>query len=510
MHNRFRVLLISPTIPKNRHYSFFPPISLGVIGTILKKRDNCDVRIIDNTRYKTYRPEDILQIVRDYKPHMIGLTLMTPHVSLGYRIIQGLVQTHIPIVVGGYHPTFFPDEALNKGAAIVVRGEGELVISEIICYLKGEKRIEDINGISYKASDGSVINNPAQAYIENLDSIPMMDRSLFEYDAYIRQPDDVRVFGLMNTSRSCPGRCVYCSRYDRGVKFRFNSGERVYAEMKYLHETYGITYFNFQDDAFTVNKPRIKMLMSLLIDDKQFSPQWICMTRADCVDRDILKMLKAGGCKMIIYGFETGDAESLKIIKKNVTLERMEEVVDLTKQVGLRCQLNFMVGFPWETETHIRNTAKFIAKVQHKVFRISTGGLLTPFPGSDIYEKYHQKYGFTKWWLNDKLPVWNNKVDPPLFQEQRLMGFIPCEQQLEINFFKYPNAIKREIRRFYWVAGRTEYNDYWHFPRLPIFFFFYYLSRFLYWVSPKLERKITFPLFDFTKRVWGIKKKEVF
>src|SRR3989339_322804 len=101
MDSKFRVLLISPTVPKNRHYSFFPPISLGVIGTILKKKDNCDVKIIDNTRYKTYLLEDLLQIVRDYRPHMIGLTLMTPHVSLGYKIIQSLVQTHIPIVVGG-------------------------------------------------------------------------------------------------------------------------------------------------------------------------------------------------------------------------------------------------------------------------------------------------------------------------------------------------------------------------------------------------------------------------
>lgn len=511
MDSKFKVLLISPTIPNNRHYSYYPPVSLGIIGTVLKEKKDCAVKIIDvNARYKIYQVADLARIAKDYQPDFIGLTLMTPHVLMGYKIIKELSQAKIPIVVGGYHATFFPEEVLEHGATLVVRGEGESTIQEVVEHFQGKKLRKDIKGISFVSPSGEVINNQSQDFVMDLDSLPIMDRSIFDYDAYIKDKNDLRAFGLMNTSRSCPGRCLYCSRYDRGIRFRFNSADRVYREMKHLNEAYGVTYFNFQDDAFTVNKPRIKDLMNLLIKDSKLSSKWICMTRPDCIDLELLKMMKAGGCTMIIYGFETGDAESLKIIRKNVNIKRMNEVVNITNQAGIRCQLNFMVGFPWETKSHIRNTTKFITKVKSNVFRISTGGLLTPFPGSDIYGMYHQKYGFTKWWLNEKLPAWNNKEDPPLFQDQRMMVFMPCEQQLEINFFKYSKSIKREIRRFYRIAGNTVYNDYRHFPRLPVFVFFYYLSRFLYWVNPKAERKITFPLFDFTKRIWGAKKKEVF
>lgn len=507
MSNKFKVFLICPSIPNNRHYSFYPPISLGFIGTFLKERKNCSIKILDiNPRYKKYELSDVFRITQEYKPNLIGITLTTPHVVSGYEIIKNLAQTKIPIVAGGHHPTFYPEEVLKMGASLVVKGEGELAALDVISYFMGEKRIEDVKGICYK-SDGDIIHNASQSYIEDLDSLPIVDRSLFDYDAYIKNPEDVKSFGHMITSRSCPGRCTFCSKYDKDIKFRYNSAKRVYEEMKYLYETYGVNYFNFQDDAFTINKQRIKGLMSLIINDCKFSPRWRCMTRPDCIDFDLLKMMKEGGCAHISYGFESGDSETLRLIKKDVTVERMEEVVELTKQAGIRCQANFMVGFPWETKAHIRNTTKLINKLRPKVFRISNGGLLTPFPGTEIYEKYHQQYGFTNWWLNDKLPMWNNKENPPLFQDQRISNFMSFEQLLEINFFKHPKRIKREIRRFCMIAGRTEHNDYWHFPRLPVFLFFYYLSRFLYRISPKLERRITFPLFDCVKIL--IRRKEI-
>ncbi len=504
-----KVLLINPSLPRGEgRFNFYPPTSLAFIASQIKALD-CEVKVIDiNAVHKPRNLNQVIAEAREFEPDAIGLSILTPVAHYAYKVIDALRPLSVPIFVGGIHPTLCPEEALVRGADFVVKGEGEATVAELLHHFRGERSPESILGLSFKTSDGSIVHNRPRPLINDLDTLPFPDRSFFDYDAYVQEKKDVGNFGIMVSSRGCFGKCTYCSRFDigSGKVYRFRSPANTLLEMQYLWHKYKVPIIMIQDDVFTVHKKRVQELCELIINEKGFHPVWECQTRADCIDKELLRIMNEAGCHLIYYGFESGDAETLERVKKNVSLERMIEAAEWTHEAGIKVNSNFMIGFPWETDKHLANTFRTIERVRPFTYRFSIWGLVKPYPGSEIYRCYHEEFGFTDWWLKKEfLP----KENPPLFQSAELAGIGPQEELLEINFFKYTATQKRAIRRFFRTTGRNEYNIYRKFPRREVFFGLYYLSRLLYSISPFLESKVAFPLYRALHKSW-VKLNHIF
>ncbi|MCD6507156.1 radical SAM protein [Candidatus Poribacteria bacterium] len=485
-----------------------PPLGLGYLGAVLERAGH-EVLILDGgAPYAEFTTESMADEIAAWKPDLVGLTLTVSFATHTYRLISQIRRRiEVPIIVGGAHATILPEEPLRFGADMVLRGEGEEGILEVIGYLEGKKGAEEILGLSYIGPDGKPVHNPPRPLIKDLDAIPFPAKHLFIKEHYYREPDDSARFGNIITSRGCPFACTYCCNLMYGRRWRARSPRNVVDEIKTLMEEYGTGKFNWVDDAATINQRRMMEICQLIIDEK-LDISWTCITRLNAISEDLLRMMKRAGCVGITYGIESGNPETLKRIRKGITVEQAERAVKLTHQIGIECSVNFMYGFPWEMPKDIRMTTEFIKKISPYVTYIQPGGILTPLPATQIYEEFKDRYGFEGWWLKerDEKSI-RTETDEPLFQ-RIFFDYYPLEQ----NWFNYPPEVVREIERAATVVGR--HNLLYHAGKLTsnrllkraireMIYLLVLFSRLLYRFSPELSRRFSKPMIRFAERYHG-------
>lgn len=473
-----------------------PPLGLAYIGAMLERRAY-DVKILDaSAPYADYTLDAVIREVKKYSPDIIGVTITITFAQYSYLLMKELSKyINVPIVAGGPHPSLLPHEALNNGADIVVKGEGEHTFIEIMEYLNHGKELRDILGISFKDEDGKYIDNQPRPIINNLDSLPFPAKHLFNIEHYIKKPHEIVKYGNIITSRGCPFRCTYCSNKIGGRKIRFRSPENIISEIQYLKEKYGLRKFVFLDDCATLNSKRMMKLCQMIIDEK-LNIHWICITRVDTVDRNLLKEMKKAGCIAVDYGVESGNPETLKKIKKGFTLEKVENALRWTHETGINSMVNFMHGFPWETANDLKTTRRFIKKIRPWVDGIMPAGIVIPFPKTELYEQYKNIYGFENWWLkkDDLSGMGKVKVSQPFFERIFFSYYT-----LKDNFFNYSPQIVKEIKKTASVIGR--YNLLKYSKRISknpivcltireILFLLVLISKLLYKINPRIEEEI--------------------
>lgn len=477
-----------------------PPLGLAYIGAVLEKK-GYEVKILDAAApYAKHSLDDVVREVKNFSPDVIGVTVTITFAKYSYLLMKELSkQTGVPVVAGGPHPSLLPDEALNNGADIVVRGEGEYTFIEVMEYINNEKELKDISGISFKDKDGRLIDNPSRLLHDDLDSLPFPAKHLFNIEHYVKKPNEIVKYGNIITSRGCPFACTYCSSkiFERRVRFR--SPENVVAEIKNLKETYGIDKFVFLDDCAALNSKRM-MKLCRLMRDENLNIRWICITRVDTVDKNLLGEMKKAGCISVDYGVESGNPETLKKIKKGFTLDKVESALRETHEVGINSMVNFMHGFPWETANDLKITRRFIKKIRPWVDSIMPAGIVIPFPKTELYEEYKDTYGFENWWIRDNILDNGTSIEilQPFFEKIFFSYYT-----LKDNFFNYSPQIVREIKRTASVIGR--YNLLKYSKRISkkpiiyliireILFLLVLISQLLYKFDPRLESKIMRPL----------------
>lgn len=370
--------------------------------------------------------------------------------------------------------------------------------------MRGQIPISDILGISYKNTNHEIVNTPPQPLIENLDAIPFPDWDAFMYHDYVKNKKDVKLFGSILTSRGCPGNCSFCSKKVFGRKYRFRTAQNIIEEIKILHHKFDIQHFGFRDDAMTCNTKRVLQLCELIKNDLDFPMTWSCITRIDFINIDILKAMRNAGCLKVNYGIESANPDTLKKIKKGISIEKVENILKKTKEAGIEYSVNFMWGYPWETVIDIKNSFDFMKKIGALSSSISSGGILIPFPGTEIYETYKQQYGFGEWWLNTSAFTGQYRVlkDLPLFR----IFFFNDQGMLEQNgFFNYSKDIKREINKVVAYIGNFNLR------KQPLLFYlfgllFIKLSYITYAISYRLELPVQ-TIFFFFLRLKNIRKK---
>lgn len=477
-----KALLIQHPAPRT---TFVVPLGLGYLAAILKKR-GVSVKIIDATApYAQYNNLAIAKMLEKEHFDLIGITITTLFANFAYELMEVIAKNKHFIVCGGPHVSLFPHEALLRGAKVSVVGEGEAAISEIADYLKGERNLEDIPGISYIDRTGAIIDNPARPLIDNLDSLPFPDKEAFNFDDYAQDKIDTSKFGSILSSRGCPGRCVYCSKAVFGARYRFRSPENIILEMNSLHEHYGLDHFSFLDDTVTLNSKNLFALCNVISNQKAPKYTWSCSARIDLLNAEALKAMQLSGCVHINYGIESANPDTLRRIKKDISPESIESTVALTKDCGIDYSINFIWGYPWESAGEIENSINFMKKLGRRASWINPGGILMPFPGTPIYDEFKEAYGFKDWWL-DKFKFTGSyrlRTTSPLF---RYFFFEDLGLLETGGFFNYSRSVKQKIKKAVRYIGNFNLKN------QPFVYyvsgkFIIWVSRVLYGLSPNLE-----------------------
>jgi len=420
-----------------------PPVGLAYLAAVLKPLAgkitalSADVLGLDVER--------TLERVIDQKPDVLAISVSTPAVNNAVSITQRVKKAlkDIKVIAGGPHATLFPDDMINSGVDIVVRGEGEETLVDLGRYFIGEKDISAIGGVSYK-SDNRVVHHADRPLIKDLDNIPFPAWEYFSIDRYESTFKRSRLSLPIVSARGCPGKCTFCYKGIFGRRFRVRSPENILNEVLYLKERFNIDEFSIIDDCFTIIPERAIQFCDLLQARKIRIP-WSLPAgiRVDTVSAELLTSLKAAGCYRVGFGIETGNADIMKKIKKGITLEQVRKAVALSKKAGLECTTNFMIGNLGETTETIDDSIRFALELDADYAQFSRA---VPFPGSEMYNQL-KKEGkiITRNWddydylLTDKQVFVHDNLNQRQIRKKMKEAYR--------KFYLRPGFIFREIRK---------------------------------------------------------------
>lgn len=432
-----RVLLVYPPSRTQSHGTC--PVGLLTLGAVLERAGH-EVHVLDANAVKMRRSsEEVAAVARELRPDVIGVTLLTPLVKEAYRLASLLHGTGAKLLAGGPHATLLPEEPLTHGFDAVAIGEGEPIVEPAVRALTGAFPKADVPGWAYRDDDGVIRKTRPCPPPANLDDVPFPARHLANPAHY----DPLEVGAVLFSSRGCTARCTYCAGGLFGKKFRFRSSAHVLAEIQHLREAYGTRHFHFCDDSMSLDRRRMREICSGIRDAK-LPVTWSMMTRIDGVDEEVLRLAAQSGCIGIDYGVESGSQATLRKIRKPHTPDMIRRVVPLTAALGIKPNVFFILGFPWEDVAAIEETRALMEElVPHvKDFYPAIGSILIPFPGTEIYDAYRDVYGFHEWWLGDE-----RNFDVPSASTHPHCEYVLFRRGaiLDADFFRYSPEVRRKI-----------------------------------------------------------------
>lgn len=400
--------------------SFWYPTWLAMPAALVPDSKLLDCPPIDMT------VEQCLAIAKKYD-HVIIHT-STPSLQNDCKIAEAIKQQQPKTQIGfiGAHAMVLPEETLKSSWAIdwVAKREFDYTCKEI----SEGRPLSDVKGIVYK-KDGKIIHNPERELIRNLDELPWVtdvykrDLDVTKYSiGYLKEP-----YVSLYTGRGCPSMCTFClwPQTIAGRRYRTRSADNVVAEMAHAQKLFPeVQEYFFDDDTFTANIPRAREIATKL---KKLGLTWSCNSRVT-VDYDTLKIMKDGGLRLLLVGYESGSPEILKRIKKGITIEQAKQFTKNCKDLGIVIHGTFVLGLPIETHETIEQTIRYAMDLD--VFSIQVS-LAAPYPGTELYDEA-KKNG----WFG------NRKKNSQLIDE----GIQQCA-------LEYPDLSKEEIfeavERFY-------------------------------------------------------------
>jgi hopanoid biosynthesis associated radical SAM protein HpnJ len=283
-----------------------------------------------------------------------------------------------------------PDDSLAASAAIdfVAREEYDFTILEIA---EG-KHLSEVAGITWRGPDGAFIRNRDRAQIEDMDVLPMVspvykrDLTIEKYfGGYLRHP-----YVSFYTGRGCKSRCTFClwPQTISGHNYRFRSIPKVIEEVEYiLRELPQVKEIFFDDDTLTDARERIEELSrelgTLGFGRAGFPVSWSCNAKAN-VPCDTLKIMKEGGCRLLLVGYESGNQKILHNIKKGLRVDVARQFTKDCHDLGIVIHGTFILGLPGETLETIEETIRYAIEINPHTIQVS---LAAPYPGTFLYKQ---------------------------------------------------------------------------------------------------------------------------
>lgn len=396
-----KVLLINPPEAGRGDYST-PPLGSLYLAAMLKK-NGIAVDFIDGYLEGWIGIEKKLS---ECDPSIVSITCHTYARSKALRTAR-MVKEKNPgalVVLGGAHATLMYRQILEhyKFVDIAVRGEGEITFLEVC---QG-KPLKDIDGIAYRDGD-SIKVNAERKLIPNLDELPFPAWELIDIRRY--PPDGSGVYNGIDIgkepcvgvvfSRGCIGSCIFCCDKLLWKRWRRRSPANMADELELLNKRYGARRFSFNDDLFTADRKAAAALCEEIIR-RGLNITFEIVSRTDCLDEELLKLLKRAGCFKICFGIETASVELLKRMKKFIDPAVSEKAIKMTRAAGIRASALLIAGNLGETRRTINETIDFLKRAAPDDVGLANG--LRILPGTELYE-HAKRIGFIDddFWLSD-------------------------------------------------------------------------------------------------------------
>ena len=398
------VLISNPT--SRRMKPDFPPIGIAYLGAVVSKREH-EVLLIDGGLTGL---EDIVRQVNEYAPDFIGVTCWTIDRGTVWKLCS-ILQKKVPdafLAVGGPHASFYPEHIFVKThAAVVVIGEGEETVCELLEAVKNGGDLAQVRGIAYRKKDGTVERTEPRPQVEQLDSIPFpyyagfRDFSFQMYAGFACLPQPT---AAVITSRGCVFDCAYCGSVNFwGKKWRHRSAENVLDELQKLVQSMGVRSIYIFDDNFPVNKKRAMDICRGIID-RNLDIQWACCSHVKMINEELLDVMKESGCVSIDFGVESGSDMILRNINKGQNRVDIERAFALVHKAGIKPRAYLMVGNKGETVDTIDETIVMARTIKpHSSIGAS---LLWLLPGTRVFSEAREN-GFIDddyWLRSDDVP----------------------------------------------------------------------------------------------------------
>jgi len=372
-----RVAIVAPPYPLEEAPA--PPLGVTYVAAAFENA-GAEVRIFDYI-VSGYTKEKLRAQLDEFEPDVLGSTSVTLNFPGAAEIVCA-AKRHRPSLItmmGGPHVSFTAEESLKAypGIDLIVRGEGERTIAELMAEGMDPSVWERIMGLAFRRSGGIVMTEP-QPFIEDLDTLPLPARHLLPLSRYQALGYSISII----TSRGCPYSCIFCQgRRMVGNRVRLRSTLQVVDEIEQIL-AYGIGRINVADDLFVSRSGRVKEVCDEILR-RNLRFDWSAFARVNTVDRETLRLMREAGCDSVSFGVETGNEEMLKRIRKGIRREQVREAVSLCRETGIIAHTSFIVGLPGETPETLKETGEFAA---------SLGSLygyhfLAPFPGTTVREE---------------------------------------------------------------------------------------------------------------------------
>ncbi len=320
----------------------------------------------------------VVQAVVDAAPELIGVSLTTRQWLRGRHLIGAIRARHdVPVVAGGLHPTFSPEEVLaSPGFDYVCLGEGERATLALVRALERGAPADGIDNLWSRGGPRPRLGEP----FAPLDELPFLARDL------LNEPTGVV---HMATQRGCPFPCTYCAArmYNQlyegtGDYGRRRSHENVMAELRQLRDDGRLSYIIFLDDTFTIHHPWVREFCRIY--GHEIGAPFSLHARVETVNEKLLHTLAAAGCTQITYGVESGSERVRReIMRRPVTNQRFRDVFRWTREAGIAVTANYMLGIPGETPGDLDQTMALAEELEVLDFGYF---VFYPYPGTQLFQ----------------------------------------------------------------------------------------------------------------------------
>ena len=387
-----KVLFVNPPQTASK-YKFMgviaPPLGIAYMAGVLQE-NHIDVEILDASA-EDMDFKDVEKELLKRKPDLVALTALTPTIGRALETAQVVKET-LPdsiVVMGGYHPTFnFIETLEDENVDIVIRGEGEYIMLNLVQALENQSSLHDVKGIVFEDKNSKeIVVNPEAPLIQDLDELPFPALNLLPMKKYRLLDMDTHMTTMI-TTRGCPMQCSFCSSAAmHGKKIRERSVENIVDEIEYLKTNYDIDTIAFMDDTFTLKKRKVMAICDEILK-RNIEIMWGCTSRVDTLDEKLLKKMIEAGCITIFIGVESADQQQLDNMCKNTTIAKIENAFKIAHKLKIRTIASVALGMPGDTKEIMNKTVKFVHKLKPNYAIYS---LATPYPGTRFYKEAFEK-----------------------------------------------------------------------------------------------------------------------
>jgi anaerobic magnesium-protoporphyrin IX monomethyl ester cyclase len=364
----------------------YPPLGILYVSSALQKA-KIDHDVFDST-FSDFETLTAQILQKKYKQIGIYANMLTKlNVLKLIRFIRSKEELKdTTIILGGPDVRYNVDNYMNNGADMIVLGEGEQTMVDLINTLNTPFNpfLDKVQGIAFRNYFGKVVYTDERPQIKDTDEILIPNRGKIDIKKYLsvwKKHHGVNALNI-NTQRGCPYTCKWCSTAVYGQSYRRRSPQKVCDEIEELIRTYNPDTFWFVDDVFTVSHKWLSDF-AFEIDKRQLKIKYECITRADRMNDNVIFDLKRSGCYRVWIGAESGSQEVIDNMDRRVDVKIVQEMLVKAKNAGIETGTFIMLGYPGETQEDIVKTIDHLVASDPTYFTIT---IAYPIKGTGLYE----------------------------------------------------------------------------------------------------------------------------